>query len=83
MVRGGSWPSPRSPLAHLALLAPENRLGTVSCGTPEPSPRSPLAEAQALRSAKPRSHAGLCDLIAVAICLGRSLRDLVSPPLGG
>ena len=58
---------------------PGNRLGSVSCRAPPPSPRPPPGRAQALRQGEPLPHPHLCDILAAAVPLGRSLWDL--PPV--
>ena len=61
-----------------------NKLGALSCRTPEPFPWPPTGLGLGLQAAVNLSPALLCDLRAVAICLGHSLRypdPPAAPPL--
>ena len=63
----------------IELEGPRNRLGTTSHRASALAQRPSTSLAQALRQCEPLSHPCLCDLIAVAVCLGYSLWDLVFP----
>ena len=67
-------------IASICPGGPGDRLGTVSHGAPEPWPRLPTGQAQALKQNEPLPHPHLCDLMAAAVSIGHSLRDLA--PLG-
>ena len=66
-------------LRRFSSLALGRGLGAVSAGLRSPHQGQPPALAWALRQRRSSPHSRLCDLLVLAVCLGHSLRELVSP----
>ena len=61
------------------LEGPRNRLKTTTCSAPEPSLRPSTSLGPGLEERWTLPHPCLCNLLAVAIFLGLSLWELISP----